>query len=778
MVFNPYFLRGLEEADMRQIRNRAEKAKIYREYKQAKEDAGETVDPYEMDNLRASMAGNDPFGASMIPAGAALQEMVDRANERAGVNRMKIGNEMNSQRETENKFVQSVLDDNFDKRPEDFAKIFTDTFGEADGPRMYDRYRDQIPNMLNEATANQYAKLRENPASKYLYAPEDIDRMFPAQARNGATRKVLESIMQDNQRSRASADLDAGNKAIQNMPEFIAQDPKAEQFWVGQVGATMSDGGKGFKQYYAPAAVGAVRSQQDAKLLQLAQKDALFLDASRSGDPESMFVAIKGLMQQAGMRPPESQDDPSYLRAKQSLDLVGRTDAIKTFNAREADLKAVVLEEAEAVSKAASKRIQAAQDANFNPEDYGDGEKIDERITAAINLIQLGENFFPSPSNIEDMIGFVKSEYDADKEKFDPNTVAGKWIAEGDAETKVEWIDRTVESRLGDTGLTKPGTNFGVRLEARGGQITNAINVAFAALNKPIKDQATYNTAVEKKNIIVSRLKDQIQTLRSAVNTINNDPAKRQNLVNYNYAEAMRTLQVLESSLKAIEDFQIVPPTLSGAAADFQQNPEKYRSMAAQMDGRAQPQTQTVITPTAYEGYMPVAYNQPTNSRTRMDTYLDAIADAESNGNPWARASTSTARGLFQFTQGTWDAMVGKYGQAYGISKEDIFNPNAQRIMATLLTQENAQQLMNQTGKMPDEGDLYLAHFLGPSRASLVIRQQGSQLLASSLFPDAARSNPSIFFKDGVPVTVEELYKTLSSKVKKRITKTYAELEV
>ena len=109
--------------------------------------------------------------------------------------------------------------------------------------------------------------------------------------------------------------------------------------------------------------------------------------------------------------------------------------------------------------------------------------------------------------------------------------------------------------------------------------------------------------------------------------------------------------------------------------------------------------------------------------------------------------------------------MVSKYGQQHSITEQDIYNPAAQRIMGAYLTMENAEQLIRQTGREPTERDLYLAHFLGAGRASTVINAQGSQLLAANMFPDAAQANRDIFYKDGVPVTVEELYSILGDRI-------------
>lgn len=785
MDFNPYFQDGYNKEEDRRLKSRAEKARVYREYVQAKTDAGEEVDPYEMDRLRMSMAGNDPYGASMIPAGAALDNLVQRANERSTLSRMKIGNEMNAQRETENKFVQSIVDDNWDKTPEEFAKTFTDTFGEQDGTIIYGRFKDQLPNMLNESTAKQYATLSSSPAAKFLYEEADIDRLFPAQARKPAMRKVLMSIMKDNQRGRAKEDFTQTNEALQNMPTFVPNSPQAQKWWEGAVGGTLNDPAS-FGTVVAPAAYTQYRSAQDAKLAELASKDALFLNAARSGDQLSIFEATKNLMVKAGLPAPASDQDPNYIRVKQILDLVGRSDAITTYDKREGDLKSSAITEADALAKTAKARVEAAQSAYFDPETYGDGESIDERITAAINLIQTDPSFFPSQENIMGMTAFVKAAYDADKSNFNPTTVAGQFTAEGGAESKVDWIDRRTTQALESEYQIKPGTNFNQWSDTRTTKLNEAMADTFQKLSKPAATQQEYNLKVEAKANRVMLLKREINNIRQVINTLNNDPAKRANIAGYDYAKSVQTLQTLESSLKAIEDFVVVPPAVQqGASAEqldesHQARAGSMREWGQNMDRRMGLSSATPVNysaPTAHEGVIPVAF-QPTTAPTRMDTYLDSIADAESNGNPFARAATSSARGLFQFTKGTWNALVTKYGERYGITGDDIYNPNAQRIMASLLTQENAAQLVNQTGKLPDEGDLYLAHFLGPSRAAVVINQQGSSMLAANLFPDAAAANRSIFYKDGVPVTIEQLYKTMSGKVKSRIKKTRSEIEI
>ncbi len=159
--------------------------------------------------------------------------------------------------------------------------------------------------------------------------------------------------------------------------------------------------------------------------------------------------------------------------------------------------------------------------------------------------------------------------------------------------------------------------------------------------------------------------------------------------------------------------------------------------------------------------------------------YLVAKAAQESSLNTEAQASTSSAAGLFQFTRGTWLDMMHRYGSQYGygdlaqkISVSDAGktvvadagaerrlldlreDPEASGLMAAAYAQDNAATLENTLGRLPDSADLYLAHFLGASGASIVLNaaQETPEMAAASMLPAAAKANRAVFFtKDGAP---------------------------
>jgi hypothetical protein len=153
--------------------------------------------------------------------------------------------------------------------------------------------------------------------------------------------------------------------------------------------------------------------------------------------------------------------------------------------------------------------------------------------------------------------------------------------------------------------------------------------------------------------------------------------------------------------------------------------------------------------------------------------YLLATAQVESGLNPTAAVSSSSAKGLFQFIDQTWlatlkeagpalgygryaDAIVktqsGRYEVADAAMRREILalrnDPTANAAMAGAFTQQNAALLKQRIGRGPSEGELYLAHFLGAGGAAQLINQasQNPRATAASIFPSAAKANPSIFY--------------------------------
>jgi hypothetical protein len=172
--------------------------------------------------------------------------------------------------------------------------------------------------------------------------------------------------------------------------------------------------------------------------------------------------------------------------------------------------------------------------------------------------------------------------------------------------------------------------------------------------------------------------------------------------------------------------------------------------------------------------------------------YLLATAHVESGMNPQAGASTSSARGLFQFIQQTWLATMKQAGAALGYGgyaaaitqdasgsyqvqdptmRGEILklrdDPTANAAMAGAFTKSNAALLSEQLGRAPTEGELYIAHFLGAGGAARLITAAASNpdAKAADIFPSAAQANSSIFYdRAGTPRTVAQVRNIITAR--------------
>ncbi len=183
---------------------------------------------------------------------------------------------------------------------------------------------------------------------------------------------------------------------------------------------------------------------------------------------------------------------------------------------------------------------------------------------------------------------------------------------------------------------------------------------------------------------------------------------------------------------------------------------------------------------------------QAANSTGTSFEYLLATAKMESDFNPSAGASTSSAHGLYQFIDQTWLGTVKEAGSQLGygqyadaITKTSsgnytVSDPNARQAilklrddptaasaMAAVLTQSNSFKLTGKIGRRPTDGELYMAHFMGVGAAAKLISnaEDNPQASAARMFPNAAAANHSIFYdRSGSARSVSEVYSVLSAR--------------
>lgn len=171
--------------------------------------------------------------------------------------------------------------------------------------------------------------------------------------------------------------------------------------------------------------------------------------------------------------------------------------------------------------------------------------------------------------------------------------------------------------------------------------------------------------------------------------------------------------------------------------------------------------------------------------------YLVAQARQESGFKADARASGSSAAGLYQFIESTWLRMVHDHGDKYGLGDEvraitatesgmRVADPAARaRIlalrddpklsaaMAAEYARGNHAQLAQALGREIGATDLYLAHFLGPNGATRFLSTLRAEpgRAAADLLPEAAKANRNVFFDaDGRARSVHEIYTRFAAK--------------
>ncbi|MGE8452712.1 MAG: transglycosylase SLT domain-containing protein, partial [Pseudomonadales bacterium] len=97
------------------------------------------------------------------------------------------------------------------------------------------------------------------------------------------------------------------------------------------------------------------------------------------------------------------------------------------------------------------------------------------------------------------------------------------------------------------------------------------------------------------------------------------------------------------------------------------------------------------------------------------ESILNAIAYKESTFNPNAKAPTSTAKGLFQFLDGTWKGVLNQYGARYGVPKDaSPYDPLSAAIMGGVYLKHEIYPQIAKVRPNPNATDLYMGHFMGP----------------------------------------------------------------
>lgn len=180
--------------------------------------------------------------------------------------------------------------------------------------------------------------------------------------------------------------------------------------------------------------------------------------------------------------------------------------------------------------------------------------------------------------------------------------------------------------------------------------------------------------------------------------------------------------------------------------------------------------------------------------RTGVDfSYLLNQAKSESGLNPNARATTSTASGLFQFIDQSWLGVVKQHGAKHGMGwaadairrtaggrwtvndpemRQAVFalrnQPEPAALMAAEYASDNAAGLSQALGRQANQTDLYFGHFLGLAGAIRYLKahQTEPNATAAELFPREAAVNRSLFYtRSGEARSLDDLYALMGRKI-------------
>ncbi|MGE4480575.1 hypothetical protein [Acidocella sp.] len=106
--------------------------------------------------------------------------------------------------------------------------------------------------------------------------------------------------------------------------------------------------------------------------------------------------------------------------------------------------------------------------------------------------------------------------------------------------------------------------------------------------------------------------------------------------------------------------------------------------------------------------------------------WMGPAAQMESGNSATAQNPGSSASGLYQFTDGTWDGLVNQYGKQYGLTASGKSDPKQQRIAAQLIAQNEYLPALQSAGiTNPSPDDIEQVHFWGVPQFQKLVNAGG-----------------------------------------------------
>ena len=229
-------------------------------------------------------------------------------------------------------------------------------------------------------------------------------------------------------------------------------------------------------------------------------------------------------------------------------------------------------------------------------------------------------------------------------------------------------------------------------------------------------------------------------------------------------------------------------PARHAAAGSRQGRPAP---VAPALPAPAVPVTLPAITPQVF-----AALRQAAEGGRTSEALLFTLAWKESRFDPASRNPASSARGLMQFTRGTWLEVVRDHGAAFGLASqagalvtdaasgeitvrdrnllEAILSlrddPNLSAALAVARMAREKPNLARSLRRPVTEADLFLVHFLGPLGARRFLGELArapSHRAADAVGPDAVAANRNVFIsREGHHYSLREVYSRIERELR------------
>lgn len=145
-----------------------------------------------------------------------------------------------------------------------------------------------------------------------------------------------------------------------------------------------------------------------------------------------------------------------------------------------------------------------------------------------------------------------------------------------------------------------------------------------------------------------------------------------------------------------------------------------------------------------------------------------SIAKAESMFGAYNTSNLSSARGILQITQSTWNSLYPRFNKKYGIPKNDRSDPLSASIFSSAYIKDILYNAVKSVKSDPDLTDIYISYVFGASGGKRMISEyinNPNQYSADIMGKAQVQANPNLFFKNGSKLTLGETRELLKSKI-------------